>query len=92
MNPEEHPVLLTEAPLNAKDNREKMTLITFETFDTPAMYVAVQAALALYASCRTTGIVSDCGDSLSHIVPIYDGYPIPGAIKYFLSAFANGWM
>jgi hypothetical protein len=96
-NPQ-HPVLLTEAPLNPRTNRESAAQILFDTFNVPALYISVQAVLSLYghasippypsnlnvgryASGRTTGIVLDSGDGVTHAVPVFEGFSMPHAIR-----------
>eukprot|EP00933_Yihiella_yeosuensis_P024122 TRINITY_DN18700_c1_g2_i1.p1 TRINITY_DN18700_c1_g2~~TRINITY_DN18700_c1_g2_i1.p1 ORF type:complete len:379 (-),score=62.01 TRINITY_DN18700_c1_g2_i1:124-1260(-) len=81
VHPQEHPVMLTEAALNPKANRERMVQIMFETFYVPAVYISTQAVLSLYASGRTTGTVCDIGDGVTHVVPIYEGFAMPHAIQ-----------
>jgi centractin len=78
---EDHAVLLTEAPLNPLANREKAAEIFFEVLNAPALFCSIQAILSLYASGRTTGVVLDSGDGVSHVVPVYEGFALPHAIR-----------
>lgn len=69
--PEEHPVLLSEPPLNPKYQREKTIQIMFETFITPATYFANTSALALLGAGKTTGLVVEAGDGVTHAVSTF---------------------
>lgn len=88
--PEDHPFLLTEPPLNAPENREYTAEIMFESFNVPGLYIGVQAVLALAASWTSgkiaeqtlTGTVIDSGDGVTHVIPVADGYVIGSAIKH----------
>nr|XP_023666047.1 uncharacterized protein LOC111843059 isoform X2 [Paramormyrops kingsleyae] len=87
--PEEHPVLLTEAAMNPLENRQRMVELMFEAFCVPYAYVAMQAVLALYAAGKTTGVVFDSGDGVSHSVPVFEGYCLPHAVQRFALAGAD---
>ena len=57
-----------------------MTEILFETFHVPSFYAAKQSVLALYAAGRLNGVVLDCGQGVSHAVPVSEGYSISNSI------------
>ena len=78
--PDQQPILISEAALNPKSNRENLYQHIFETFNAPASYVSLGAVLALYASGRGCGVVLDSGDGATHMVPVYQGYTFRHAI------------
>ncbi|KAG1830610.1 actin variant 2, partial [Suillus variegatus] len=49
VGPRGRKVLLTEPPINPKVNRQKMVQAMFEEYGFQGVYVAIQAALTLYA-------------------------------------------
>ena len=75
--PEEHPVLLTETPLNRKVNREKTAQIMFETYNT----LLCTCPETRYCLCGcTTGLVVDSGHMSSHVVPVLKGEVVTPAV------------
>jgi len=81
IKPEECKILLTEPPLNPKNNRQRMLEVMFETYKFKAAYVSIQAMLTLYAQGLLTGVVLDSGDGVTHIVPVYEGFALPHLTK-----------
>jgi len=78
--PDETNILLTEAPLNPRCNREKMTEIMFESFGFNGIYLINHCVSSLLASNRNTGVVLDVGDNGSYVVPVYEGHALQHAI------------
>ena len=89
LEPKDMRIMLTEAPMNPKQNRQKMAEILFEKFDFSGIHCKTQAILALYSSgmllnvflCvvgRTSGLVVDSGDGVTHCIGIYEGYILDG--------------
>lgn len=77
INCSEHPILVTEAPLNPLENRKKMMEIFFEKYNFPAIQISPQAILVLYAQGLVTGVVVDSGDGVTHIMPICENFLLP---------------
>ncbi|XP_046396534.1 actin-like [Ischnura elegans] len=69
--PEEHRVLLTEAPLAG--TKEKMLEVMFEKFRVPAAYVTSDALLSLYAAGKLSGLVVECGHGVASATPVHNG-------------------
>lgn len=77
LKPAEHPVLLTDSPTGTARDREQMVTRLFEKFSTPSAFIHTQPALALLATNRSSGIVIDSGEEMTHVVPIYQGFILP---------------
>ena len=80
VEPAEYNILLTETPMNPKENTEKMTQLMFETFNVLGLYIANEPVLSLYSIGKYSGISSDLGENISYFVPIFYGSPLPHAI------------
>jgi len=81
IDPKDHKILLTEPPMNPRENQAKMLQCMFEQYNFEGVKVNIQAMLVLYAQGLMTGVVLDAGDGVSHVVPVWEGIVPPTLIK-----------
>jgi actin-related protein len=81
INPKEHRFLITEPPMTAHANREKLVSTFMDKYKARGVYIATSGTLALYSAGKTTGVVVDSGDCVTHTVPVFEGFSIPHAVK-----------
>lgn len=81
VDPQEHPVMITDSPMNSFENKERCTDVFFENLNVPSFYIASSAVLALMASGSTKGVVFDSGEGCTHVVPIYEAYALPHSTR-----------
>ncbi|KAJ1021161.1 hypothetical protein NDA16_003947 [Ustilago loliicola] len=70
----EHPLLLTEPAWNARESREKLTELAFETLGSPAFYLANRSVLSSFAAGKPLSLVIDIGSTSVSTIPIVDGF------------------
>ncbi|XP_021485815.1 actin-like protein 9 [Meriones unguiculatus] len=78
---QDHPLLFTDPPFNPASNREKLVEVAFESLHSPAIYVASQSVLSVYANGCVNGLVVDTGHGVSYTVPVFQGYNLPNGIQ-----------
>jgi len=73
INPSEYEVLYSE-PINIpKETKEYIARVLFETHRVKKLMMIPSPLLSLFSVGLTTGLVIECGEGLTNIVPIIDG-------------------
>ncbi|MCQ2821050.1 MAG: actin family protein [archaeon] len=83
VNPAEHPLLLTEAPGNPRDDKVKICQTFFEKFGVPSINISRTPGLNLYAAGLFTALVVESGHGTSCAAPYCDGSVDPYLIQRF---------
>ncbi|KAG2378339.1 hypothetical protein C9374_008482 [Naegleria lovaniensis] len=81
MDTKQQGLIMTECALTPKENREQLTMLCFEKFCIPAMYLANRNVMSLYGNGYVTGCSVNSGDSITTLVPVYEGFALKHASK-----------
>ncbi|CAC5378054.1 Actin, larval muscle,Actin, clone 403,Actin-104,Actin, alpha sarcomeric/skeletal,Actin-2, muscle-specific,Actin, cytoskeletal 3A,Beta-actin-like protein 2,Actin, indirect flight muscle,Actin-103,Actin-46,Putative actin-9,Actin-65,Actin, cytoskeletal 1A,Actin-42A,Actin-4,Actin-71,Actin-75,Actin-85C,Putative actin-22,Actin, alpha skeletal muscle 3,Putative actin-28,Actin, cytoskeletal 1B,Actin, muscle-type A2,Actin-8,Major actin,Actin, adductor muscle,Actin CyI, cytoplasmic,Actin, macronuclear,Actin, cytopla len=74
VDPAEHPIVMSEPPLNPKGQKERTVQVMFEKFNAAGFFLDLSSKLSIYAPGRGSGINVDVGDGVSNAVTVYEGH------------------
>lgn len=73
--------LITQTNRPGFEDRVNWAERLFDKFHVPSWCMASSAPLVMYASGRTTGVVVECGASLTSTTPVFDGFALSHAFN-----------
>jgi actin-like protein 6A len=79
--PHEWPVLSAESSWSTYAQREKHMELMFETFQSPAMYIAKAGALSAFSAGRPTALICECSHSGSSATPVVEGRVLSRSVR-----------
>ena len=77
MDPKQQAMLISWSPSELKANAETAVEVIFESFNVPALYLAVSPVLSLYSNGMMTGCVIESGEGVTHACGVYEGFALP---------------
>jgi actin len=89
INPSDYKVILNVSPIKNSENIARLANILIESLGFKAFALLNSSSLSLYSTGRTSGLVVECGEARSYVVPIYEvnimlikkGFPLYHALN-----------
>jgi actin-related protein len=74
-------VVMNISAIRNSENIVRIGKMFLEDLNFKAFALINSASLALFSTGRTSGLVVDCGETRSYIVPVYEGFPLYHALN-----------
>ena len=72
INPSDYYVILNSSPIKNTENIIKVGKMLIEDLNFKGFAMVNSASMSLFSTGRTSGLVCECGEKRSYIVPIYE--------------------
>lgn len=81
INPSDNKVIMNVSIHKNFEDIIKISKLLLEDLNFKAFALMNHASLSLFATGRTSGVVVECGETRSFVVPIYEGFPLFHALN-----------